>query len=382
MGKRRLLVPELWLLSGAFFFIFLGPGAIQQHLDRALGEKRFLALATVYLSFCFWRVFVGVTLRALGGFASELLGAATYFGFVATLWLSTGWVPVLAAAALWGWGAASLWITSQAQLLDATERHGASSGLFYAALTAGQALGVVLLGLAATRDALLLTSLALGVPGLVLLCFVPRTHARREGFSLAGFWRVARRRPVVPVGVILLCSSLSYGILLGVFSEISRVATGSQWPAVAFYVARVALCFPAGALGDAIGQGRVLKASFLLAAAGILAAALWRGSPGLSLALCAGAMAMQSTLAQSSAMALMGQAAPSESRHLALGAAFVWRDLGIVLPLFVAGALRGLLPSGAAVGEVFRYALFGFAAVFVGCAFLCGKLGAQARRLL
>ncbi|MBM4037252.1 MAG: hypothetical protein FJ290_01955 [Planctomycetes bacterium] len=380
MGKRPFLVPELWLLSGAFFFIFLGPGALQQHLDRVLGGKRFAVLAAVYLSFAFWRVFVGVTLRALGGFLSELLGAATYLGFVATLWLSTGWAPVLAAAVVWGWGAASLWITSQAQLLDATERHGASSGFFYAALTAGQALGVGLLGLIVSRDALLLTSLALGLPALVLLCFVPRTAPRREGFSFAAFWRVARQRPIVLVGVILLCSSLSYGILLGVFSELSRATTGGQWPTVAFYVARVALCFPVGVLGDALGQGRVLKVSFLLAAAGIVAAALWRGSPGLSLTLCAGAMATQNTLAQSGAMALMGRVAPSESRHLALGAAFVWRDLGVVLPLFVAGAMRGLLPGGAAAADVFRYALLGFAAVFVACALMCDRLRLAATR--
>lgn len=378
MGRKRLLVPELWLLSAAFFFIFLGPGAIQQHLDRVLGGKRFVVLATVYLSFCFWRVFVGVTLRALGGFLSELLGAATYFGFVATLWLSTDWVPVLAAAAVWGWGAASLWITSQAHLLDATERHGASSGFFYAALTAGQALGVGLLALVSSPGTLLATSLALGLPGLVLLCFVPRAAAPRGSFSLAAFWRVAGQRSIVLVGVILLCSSLSYGILLGVFSEISRTATASQWPAVAFYVARVALCFPAGELADRIGKERVLKLSFLLAAGGILVAALWRGSPGLSLALCAGAMATQSTLAQSSAMALMGDVARSEERHLALGAAFAWRDLGVVIPLLVAGAMRGLLTSADAAGEVFRYALLAFAAVFVACALVCDALGRAA----
>lgn len=389
MSERRLLAPEVSLLSGAFFFIFLGPGALQQHLDRVLGDKRFAILAVVYLSFAFWRVFVGVTLAALGSFWSEVLGAATYLGFVAALWLSTGWAPALAGAMVWGWGAASLWITSQAQLLDATERHGASSGFFYAALSAGQALGVAILGAVATYEPVLptsipwkhmflLTAMLLGLPGLVLICFTPRTRVERERFSLRAFWRVASQRSVVLVGVILLCSSLSYGILLGVFSEISRAATGSQWPAVAFYVARVALCFPVGALGDALGQGRVLKLSFLLAAAGILVAALWRGSPGLSLALCAGAMATQNTLAQSGAMALMGQVAPSGSRHLALGAAFVWRDVGIILPLFVAGALRGALPDAAATAA-FRYALFAFATIFVACAFVCDALRVRAR---
>ena len=63
----------------------------------------------------------------------------------------------------------------------------------------------------------------------------------------------------------------------------ARAATGWQIPAVAYYVARVLVCLPAGALADRIGKERVLKFSFLLAAVGILVAALWRSSPGLSL---------------------------------------------------------------------------------------------------
>jgi len=394
MGKQRLLVPDLVVLSGAFFFIFLGPGALQQHLDSVLGDKRFYVLATVYISFGFWRVFIGLTIRALGDFLSELLGAATYVGFAAVLLLSRSWPVVLIAAAVWGWGAASLWITSQAQLLDATTRHGAASGLFYSMLTAGQALGVGLLALIASssptlptslprKDMLLVTSVVLGLPGIVLICFVPRRRVERERFSLRRFWAVARQRPIVLVGMVLLCSSLPYGILLGVFSELARTATQGQWPAIAFYVARVALCFPAGALGDKIGKARVLQLSFLLAAGGMGVAAFWRTSPGLSLSICAGALAVQSTLAQSSAMALMGDVARSEERHLALGAAFLWRDLGVVVPLLLAGLVKGLLPdpsdTGALAG-VLSYALLGFAAAFVGCALVCGRLGRRERQ--
>jgi len=386
-GRQQWFVPDLVLLSGAFFFLFLGPGAVQQHLGTILGDKRFFTLAAVYVSFCVWRIFIGITIRVLGDFLSELLGAATYVGFVAVLWVSTSWPAVLLAAALWGWGAASLWITSQSQVLDATRGHGSASGFFYSILTAGQALGVGLLALIAARwptpagaapgRLLLATCVVLGLPGLVLVCLTPRRKVERERFTLSGFWRIARQRAIVLVGVILLCSSLSFGILLGAFSELSRATTGAQWPAIAFYVARVALCFPAGLLADRIGKERGLKFSFLLAAAGIVVAALWRTSPGLSLAVCAGAMAMQQTLAQSSAMALMGDVAEPKSRHLALGAVFFWRDLGVVIPLFVAGLLKGLLPDpgdAQAVETVFRAALLGFAAVFVGSAFLCDAL--------
>ena len=392
---KRLLHRDLLVLSGAFFFVFLGPGAIQQHLDKIIGPKRFYVLATLYISLCFWRVFVGVTMRALGDRLSELLGAATYVAFVATLWFSTSWAAVILAAAVWGWGAASLWITSQAQLLDATQRYGASSGLFYSLLTAGHAVGVGLLALIAASwspaetaswalsDVLLATCFVLGLPGLALLCLARRRGAPRQAFSLAAFWKIARQRPIVLIGIIQLCSSLSYGIVLGVFSEISQTATSSQWPAVAFYVARVALCFPAGALADRIGKARVLKLSFLMAAAGILVAALWRSRPGVSLSICAAAMAAQSALTASNAMALMGDVAKPAARHMALGAVFLWRDLGVVIPLFVAGVLKGFLPDAAdarAVSDVFYQSLFGFAAVFVASAFLCDAVRRAVRR--
>jgi len=404
---NRLFHRDLLVLSGAFFFIFLGPGAIQQHLDKIIGPKRFYVLATLYISLCFWRVFIGVTIRALGDLLSGLLGAATYVAFAATLWFSTSWTAMILAAAVWGWGAASLWITSQARLLDATKRYGASSGLFYSLLAAGHALGVGLLALIAAcwlaplgrvvgclaqtrwagplaetlpwglRDVLVATCVLLGLPGLVLICFTRRQGAPRQPFSLGGFWKIARQRPIVLIGVIQLCSSLSYGILLGVFSEISQATTSSQWPAVAFYVARVALCFPAGALADRIGKARVLKLSFLLAAAGILLAALWRSHPGVSLSICAAAMAAQNALTASNGMAMIGDVAKPAARHMALGAVFLWRDLGVVIPLFVAGLLKGLLPDAAdadLVREVFYASLYGFAAVFVASAFLCEAL--------
>jgi len=192
---------DLALLSGGFFFIFLGPGAIQQHLDKILGDKRFYVLATVYLSFCFWRVFIATTMDWLGDWLSEVLGAATYVLFVATMLVSTSWPAVLAAALVWGWGASSLWITSQSQLLDAMKRYGAASGLFYSCLTGGQALGVALLALVAAgwrggspNQAILVISAVLGLPGLLLIARVPRRRVERQRFSFAGFWAIARQR--------------------------------------------------------------------------------------------------------------------------------------------------------------------------------------------
>ena len=387
MSKRTIFHRELLLLSGGFFFVFLGPGAIQQHLDKIVGDKRFYALATLYGSFCFWRVFIGATIDRLGDLWSGLLGAATYVAFAAAVCCSTSWAVVLGAAALWGWGAASFWISSQAQVLDATTRYGASSGFLYSVTAGGQMLGVGLLTLLAVswrpdwplpRGRMLAAAcVVLGLPGLVLLWLVPRRRAARQRFSLGGFWAVARRRPIVLAGVVQLCSSLSYGILLGAFSELARQRTGGQWPAVAFYVMRVGLAFPGGVLGDRIGKDRVMKLGFLTAAGGVLVAALWRSGGGLALGLCAAALAVQNTLTAASSMALMGDVAPPRTRHFALGAVFLWRDLGVAVPLLLAGALKGLLPDpqdAQATEAIFRVLLLVFAGVFVASAFLCDAL--------
>ena len=101
-------------------------------------------------------------------------------------------------------------------------------------------------------------------------------------------------------------------------------------------------------------------------------------------AICAIAMATENALTQSNSMALMGDVAKSENRHMALGAIFLWRDLGIVIPLFVAGALNGLLPNPAdteAASRAFHASLFGFAGLFFLCAFLTDALRRAVRRL-
>jgi len=69
-------------------------------------------------------------------------------------------------------------------------------------------------------------------------------------------------------------------------------------------------------------------------------------------------------------MALIGDSVRPERRHLAFGAIFVWRDLGVVIALLGGQFLRLRLGG---VGPAFL--LFG--AIFLMCALLSTKLAKQ-----
>ena len=83
---------DLKVLSGAFFFLFMGAGAQQQFLLPYLreatswGTMRYSSvLAAVYFSFMLWRLGIGYSIRALGEYRSIVLGSLTYTAFVATV---------------------------------------------------------------------------------------------------------------------------------------------------------------------------------------------------------------------------------------------------------------------------------------------------------
>ena len=67
---------------------------VDRALDKVVGDKRFYALAALYGSFCFWRVFVGATIDRLGDLWSGLLGAATYLAFAAAVVSTNVYVPI------------------------------------------------------------------------------------------------------------------------------------------------------------------------------------------------------------------------------------------------------------------------------------------------
>ena len=76
---------DLWILCATFFCIFLGGGALQQHLNTILAKTRgwdalmiSSVLATVYGTFAVWRIFIGYSMRLLGRRLSIFFGTLTY----------------------------------------------------------------------------------------------------------------------------------------------------------------------------------------------------------------------------------------------------------------------------------------------------------------
>lgn len=385
---------DLVILCAAFFFIFMGPGATQAFLNDLLGPGwRTAVLAVVYGMFLFWRIFVTATVSVLGDYVSIVAGGATYVMFAAGLWLSRGDSTsqrglLLALAALWGWGAASMWIVSSAQILDVTQKHrfGRASGIFYMTLLAGQGIGILLLervrawgeayrSAAWAQDAQCLVATGLGLVGLVFFMFVPRREGPRESFSPKVFAEMVGSRKVMLLGVFLFASSLSYGLLLGPFQDWVKALGGTQWlgrPLACFFAVKSALSLTGGTLSDRFGRSRVLQVGFWVSAGGTILAACWGHL--LTLALCALSLGIQSAVVPAAAMATIGDSTSPERRQLAFGAVFVYRDLGVVAGLLVGWMLVALPRGWGWPALSFPVCLAFFGLVFLACGFLAGRL--------
>lgn len=393
-SASRGLPRDLIILCAAFFFIFMGPGATQLFLSDLLGSKpwRTLVLCVVYGMFLFWRVFVTVTVRWLGDYASIVGGGATYVLFAAVLRVCRGpstaeRVALLVAAAIWGWGAASMWIVSSAQILDVTQKQqfGRASGIFYMVLLAGQGFGILVQERlrswgAASRDAAWAqdiqcsAAIGIGLVGLIFFLLVPRRAVTRDEFSAKVFAGMLGGPKVALLGAFLFASSLSYGLLLGPFQDMVRARWGEDWlgrPAACFFAAKSVLSLTAGALSDRLGRTRVLQLGFWVSAAGTLLAIGW--GHVAALAFCALSLGIQNAVVPSAAMAIIGDSTSPERRHLAFGAVFVYRDLGVVAGLVLGHFLVRVPSGGQAPSFGVCFAVFGL--VFLACGFLARLLG-------
>ena len=379
---QKRLPKDLIVLSGAFFFIFMGAGAQQQFLIPYLkdtttwGAMQYSSvLAAVYLSFMVWRIFVGTSIRALGDYRSIVLGCLTYTAFVATVLFTKRFPAIIAMAALWGWGAASMWIVSSSQILNVSHRtrYGTASGIFYFCTHVGFAVGVLVLSLIQTRwgsDALYRTALGLALIGNALLLFVPRRPICRDARPVREILKMMRTNKVRIVAALQFAAALGFGLLLGVFADFISDEYGNPYLllTVLFPSARAVLSLSGGILSDRLGRGALFFVAFLLSALGLFVVAVW--THPITIALSILALGFQGGIVPTVSMALIGDSVQPERRHLAFGAIFVWRDLGVVIALLGGQFLRLCLGG---VGPAFL--LFG--TIFLMCALLSTRLAKQ-----
>lgn len=360
---------DLAVLSSSFFLIFMGAGAFQQYLIRFLkdvtgrtGPECSWVLATVYLSFLVWRIFAAYTIRWLGDQRSIFLGQVTYTLFLVFAIFTRDYWLLLGAAALWGWGASAMWIASSTQILDASARtrYGSASGVFYAATHLGQWLGVILMGWLFTHGGwgpLLGVALGVSVLGNLVALAVPRKYVAREEPRISKVFGVLRSPESKALALILFVSSAGFGLILSVFGTLLSTEH-LVWITSGFYGGRLVSSWYAGGISDRLGRRAVLVAGFALSAVGMLIGLL----SGSSAALFAAALTLgvQSGTVPVAAMAMVGDFTDPSRRHLAFGAIYVWRDLGVALTILGSQQLVSRVGQGVCFGA--------FAVLFAVCA--------------
>ena len=380
---------NLYLLSATFFFIFMGAGAQQAYLVPYLRDVTTWSrlhcstvIASVYLSMVVFRL---LNLRLFSRWSDRrftIVGSISYLLFTLAMWL-VGHVPsyplAVAAAWLWGMGAAMMWTGTAMQTLaiadEAGGRHGTSMGILYSSTHAGWLTGAVVLGLVykslppGRGPLLYLLAAGITLVGNALACFLPATgRAVRELPTFAAIIEVMSRGRARIASALQFLSALSYGLILGLFSDFIKEAYGAEWIwiSVALYPAtRMVMSFVGGHLADRLGHSLVLSGGFAAGALGLLVTVVWR-SPyavivtGLTLGLLSSTVPVV-------ASAIVGDAADKRRRPLAHAVLFSWRDLGVV----TAAVGANLLGLGVTLDGVFVT----FTCVFAGCAVLSAFLG-------
>ncbi len=357
-----------------FFFVFAGGGAFQGYLKAALpGEWSPLRvtslLGIVYLSFMFWRLLIPASQHLLTDKWSLVL-AATAYALMPVLLIYTADYRLLAiAAALWGWGAASLWQTGPVWLYDATSPlyRGLWAGILYGAVFLALMGAAKVQGWAADagQHRLLATVLVPALAAVALSIALPARRARAEVLSVASLRLHLFDGRVLILGGLLFVSATAYGLLLGAFRDSAEALYGSARVGTmlaVFFATRLVVSVFGGFFSDFMARTTVITIAYVAGGVSLAAAASLEGA--LSMAAAAGCLGLVSGVVPVSVTACTGDWFEPAQRSLALGAAFVWRDMGMVVsliggqflvelsggfstPLFVFGALFAMAGAGA-----------------------------------
>lgn len=382
----------LWLPIG---FMFLFAGAAQQQFQSPFWKsvtdwepvQRSVILATVYLSFGFWRLQIGWFIHRCGEKAMLIAGAVTYLLFCLALWATTNYHLLLLAATIWGWGAAANWGTGAVMTLDLTRdaKYGASTGRLMGLTRLGFALGVLLLaevskratagGDAMAGRAVWLWAAGLSAVGVACLCGVP---SRKVAIDLPSWrlqWAIMRSPKGSIAAFFLFLSGSGFAAVLGVLSDqlATAFAGGNKLSVLAlFSFSGYLINVVGGRWSDRVGRPQAMFWTFSAAGLGLSLAWLWPDSMG-TLALCAFLLGLESGFVPTLTLAMIGDLAASQRRQNAYAALFFWRDMGVASALLVSQKLQ----QAASV----RHALGALALVTLVCAGLSTVLARRAEAL-
>jgi len=363
---------DLLILGVSLCFTFMGPACLQPFLVKFIGAgyaKLFLIF--LYSSFLIFRITIPVTMQRLSDHWTLILGACTYTLFAVLLALTRNPVLLCCMAVLWGWGAAAMWTACTVRIVDVSERYGygSASGIVFMTMLTGQAFGSLLLGsIASGEDPSNAAWVATGIGsvGLLATFFLPRRSIKRERSNPAHVLRTAFSRKSLFIGLLMMCSSMSYGLLLGPVQQTVSGYLRAAWLGVvpaAFYMTKAILSYTGGRLSDRVGRTAVIRYGFLVGGCGLLLGASWW--TGISMVLCSLTLASQNALVPVAAIGFLGDTSTAERRPVDMAAMFVWRELGMVIAFLGSSALAALAPD--TTETALRITFYSFAAVSLLC---------------
>ena len=355
MSEARSGRKELYTLSAAYFFSYMGVGAIQPYLKPYLedlngwsGPKSAWVLGSVYLSGIFAQ-FVSVTMvRMFGPRLTVIigLGFCTAFSWLIVLH-PTSFPLLLAFGVIWGWGASCLWVGGPSIVLDNADEktYGSASSVLHASVFFSQGLGVLVLGWIASeygRPKLFIVAAVISIIANVISFGLPRARAKVERVSLLEGMKVLCSWQGLIVSILMLSSSFGFGILLGNLS--SSVAEARQdfgsvgTLTLGFYIARLVLGWAAGPLSDRFGRAPLLVFGYGSAAVGLFLAGFSDHPAVVTFA--ALSLGIQIGAATVTVTALIGDWAPPAKRHVILGTLQMWKGVGAASTIILGQYLK------------------------------------------
>ncbi|MBM3235527.1 MFS transporter [Candidatus Poribacteria bacterium] len=387
--KRSALSRDLIILSGCFLFAFMGPGAMQQFLITNIAEKTGKSdaqcswiLAMVYFAGVFWRIYSAHTIRFLGMYKAIVLGLCTYTFFIVCVTLFGNYWLLLLAAAVWGWGAAAVWITSPTQLLQTTDkkRYGLASGIFYSAVFIGQGAGVMILGSLSPNQRfqqVAMVAIAIGILGNFISLLLPKRQiSRANPPKITDVFGVLRTIKSWEFVFIELAPSFGFGLLLGSFGTFAKDLGRPDmvhWITISFYIARLLASWSVGGLSDLVGRDKVMRYMFLGATIGLCVAVFSKSVAALSIA--AAMLGLQSGTVPTVITAMVGDSTDERRRHLVFAALSLLPNFGVGFTI-VGGQYLRLLLGG------FSRTFIIYALIFFLCALLTIDIGRRAEEKL
>jgi len=164
---------------------------------------------------------------------------------------------------------------------------------------------------------------------------------------------------VIILGILLFVSATTYGLLLGAFRDRIDLAFGTKTVGIVlswFFMARLLVSILGGHFTDIIARRSVVALAFFVGGAALALASGFKDVWALTAA--SVALGLVGGIVPVSATAYSADWFPPEKRSLAMGASFIWGDLGTAVSL-----LAGQFIAEASPG--FAAPLLAFAALFL-----------------